>query len=126
MNSTFHPQYRTKLRAELLDLAERHSRIIWQAEYMIGGARDHVLALACIRHELPSAHGRGMDRLPGSVTEPLESSLVGSFDPGALWRALSVVIRALQFEVSETDSAMAARIGAELDLLATIPDLPAR
>ncbi len=39
-------------------------RNLWQAEYMISGVRDHALELACIRHGLPAAHGRGMDRLP--------------------------------------------------------------
>ena len=36
----------------------------WQAEYMISGVRDHVLALACLRHGVPAVQGRGMDRLP--------------------------------------------------------------
>jgi hypothetical protein len=26
---------------------------VWQAEYMISGMRDQVLALACLRHRLP-------------------------------------------------------------------------
>jgi hypothetical protein len=30
-----------------------------QAEYMISGVRDHVLALACLRHGLPAVQGRG-------------------------------------------------------------------
>ncbi len=36
---------------------------------MISAIRDHVMALACIRHGLPWAHGRGMDLLPNSITE---------------------------------------------------------
>jgi hypothetical protein len=35
----------------------------WQAEHMIGCMRDHALSLACVRRGLPSAHGRGFDRL---------------------------------------------------------------
>ena len=30
-----------------------------QAEYMISGMRDHVLALACLRHGVPAVQGRG-------------------------------------------------------------------
>src|SRR5436190_6321416 len=36
----------------------------WQAEYMISVIRDHVMALACMRHGLPAVHGRGLDMLP--------------------------------------------------------------
>ncbi|HEY3186845.1 MAG TPA: hypothetical protein VGJ70_05195 [Solirubrobacteraceae bacterium] len=32
---------------------------LWQAEYMVSAARDHVLALAALRHGLPTAYGRG-------------------------------------------------------------------
>lgn len=34
---------------------------LWQAEYMVSGIRDHVLALACLCQGLPASHGRGMD-----------------------------------------------------------------
>ena len=32
---------------------------LWQAEYMVSAVRDHVLALASLRHGLPTADGRG-------------------------------------------------------------------
>src|ERR1041385_7796154 len=60
----------------------RHARrciergALWQAEYMISAARDQVLALACVRHGLPHAYGRGFHRLPDDVTAPLEPALV--------------------------------------------------
>ena len=47
---------------------------LWQAEYMISGIRDHVLALACLRHGLSPAHGRGIDQLPRQVTAQLENT----------------------------------------------------
>lgn len=34
---------------------------VWQAEYMINGMRNEVVALACLRHGLPSHDGRGVD-----------------------------------------------------------------
>src|SRR5579864_5991189 len=40
---------------------------LWQAEYMISGVRDNVLALACLRHGLSAVHGRGMGLLPRAV-----------------------------------------------------------
>src|SRR5262245_15596020 len=64
----------------------------WQAEYMISAIRDHVMALACIRHGLPSAHGRGMDLLPNSITERLLRSLVRELSSEELWRALGVAV----------------------------------
>src|SRR5215471_3957248 len=60
----------------------------WQAEYMISAVRDHMMTLACIRHGLPWAHGRGMDHLPKSITSRLVGSLVGELHPDELWRAL--------------------------------------
>src|SRR5207244_2027177 len=47
----------------------------WQAEYMISGMRDQVLALACLRHGLPAREGRGMDALPAHVAAPLQEAL---------------------------------------------------
>lgn len=35
----------------------------WQAEYMISGIRDQVLALACLRHGLPAGDGRVVSTL---------------------------------------------------------------
>ena len=43
---------------------------LWQAEYMVSTVRDHAFSLACIRFDLPAAHGRGMDLLPKSFTDP--------------------------------------------------------
>lgn len=56
----------------------------WQAEYMISHMRDQVLAPGL---PAPRAFGRGrqsMDRLPPSVTEPLQRALVGRLDQATL------------------------------------------
>ena len=61
----------------------------WQAEYMISAVRDQVLALACLRHELPAVHGRGMDSLPREATGAVAQALVRSLDTTELKRAFA-------------------------------------
>ncbi len=51
----------------------------WQAEYMISGVRDHVMAMAGLRHGVPASEGRGMDSLPADLTAGLTAALVGSW-----------------------------------------------
>ena len=92
----------------------------WQAEYMISGVRDNVLAAACRRHGLPAAEGRGMDQLPERVTAPLRAALVASLDLGELVRAFGVAIGGLIVEVREVEPSLAARVEPALeDLLSS-------
>ena len=67
----------------------------WQAEYMISGLRDYALAVACVRHGLPSVHGRGMDQLPREVTARFEGSLVARLDADHLTQAFRVALSGL-------------------------------
>lgn len=60
----------------------------WQAEFWLSGARDHVVALRCIRHGLPHMHGRGVDRLPIEEHADLDATLLASIDEQALRRCL--------------------------------------
>ena len=93
---------------------------VWQAEYMIGNVRDHVLAIACRRLGLPAVEGRGMDALPADVADPLRDALVRSLEPAELRRALSAVIDALLREIGAHDPTLAGRLDAVLrDLVAT-------
>jgi hypothetical protein len=87
----------------------------WQAEHMISGARDQVLALACVRYGLPHAYGRGFDRLPDNVTAPLERALVRSLEPDELRRALSAVTLALLQELRMLDAELAERLSGPLE-----------
>lgn len=48
----------------------------WQAERMVSAIRDRVLALACLRNDLPVAYARGADRLPRKILDPLEGAIV--------------------------------------------------
>lgn len=83
---------------------------VWQAEYMVSGVRDHVLALACLRHGVSAVQGRGMDDLPAAVTAPLGEALVRGPGTAELVRAFGVTVEAFLAEVELVDTALAARI----------------
>ncbi len=83
---------------------------IWQAEYMLSGMRDQVFALACLRHGLPAAHGRGIDDLPTEVTAPLQESIVNPLTVEQLRRAFGIVTDAFIAEVRAVDRQLADRL----------------
>jgi hypothetical protein len=85
----------------------------WQAEYWIGEIREHALELACRRHGLELAEGRGLDELPAAVLEPFEAALVRSMERQELVRALRSAVEALLRESTEVpglDPKVAARL----------------
>src|SRR5947209_2412401 len=86
----------------------------WQAEYMISGMRDHVLALACLRHGAPAVEGRGIDALPPEATAAVAAGLVRALDAAELRRAFGVVSDALIAEVGRADANLADRLSAPL------------
>lgn len=83
---------------------------LWQAEYMIRGVRDSALELACLRHDLPTAHGRGMDLLPVEITDPFKSGLVRNLDVDELSRAFREVLHALFGEILIVDKELGERL----------------
>jgi len=85
-------------------------RSLWQAEYMISAVRDHALALACLRHGLPAAHGRGMDLLPNDVAAQFTGAFVRELDSGELSRAFRVAIHGLLREIRCVDQELADRL----------------
>lgn len=82
----------------------------WQAEYLISGIRDQVLALACLRLGYTAMYARGADLLPLELTAPLEATLIRSLEAAELRRALAAAAAALTAEIERTDSALAARL----------------
>ena len=82
----------------------------WQAEYLISGIRDHTLALACLRLGEETFYGRGMDRLPATVTEPLAGALVRSLEEAELRRALAVATECLIRELDASDPGLGTRL----------------
>jgi hypothetical protein len=91
----------------------------WQAEYMISGMRNQLLALACRRYGLPEGEGRGLDDLPLQVTAALSEALVGSLDAERLSRAFIVSIEALICETAHVDRALGERLAGPLRELAS-------
>jgi len=87
---------------------ERHKP--WQAEYWISEIRDHILELACLRLGENAFYGRGFDRLPSLVGDPLADALVRSLKEPELRRALAVATRCLIGELDEWDSTLCARL----------------
>lgn len=71
---------------------------LWQAEYMLSGMRDHVLALACLRNGLNAYQGRGVDDLPTQLRESITECLVRSLEPQELTRAFIATVKALLAE----------------------------
>lgn len=91
---------------------------LWQAEYMVSGMRDQVLALACLRHDVPAVQGRGMDDLPSPVTDPFVSTLVRSVEADELGRAFAATVEMLLVEIEKVDAELASTIAATLRELA--------
>jgi len=87
---------------------------VWQAEYMVSGMRDQVLALACVRHGLPAVEGRGIDNLPLEVSAAMAAGLVRSLDTAELRRAFAAVTEALIVEVERADAGLAERLAIPL------------
>lgn len=83
---------------------------VWQAEYLISGVRDQVLALACLRLGYTTRFAKGADLLPAELTATLEPALVRSLTHTELRRALGAVAAAFRAELNRTDSALAARL----------------
>jgi hypothetical protein len=82
----------------------------WQAEYWISAVRDYTLALACIRLRENALYGRGIDRLPAAVTDPLTDALVRSLDESELRRALAVATACLISELEKWNPTLCARL----------------
>jgi hypothetical protein len=64
---------------------------VWQAEYMLSGMRDQVLALMCLRHGVSAVEARGIDNLPPEATTAVAGALVRSLDAAELMRVFLVV-----------------------------------
>jgi hypothetical protein len=90
---------------------------VWQAEYMVSGLRDTVLALACHRNGLPVVHGRGFDRLPEEVTGRMEASFVRALNAAELSRAFRVAVEGLLNEIRSADAELGERLQGTLELL---------
>jgi predicted nucleotidyltransferase len=91
---------------------------LWQAEYMVSGMRDNVLALACLRHGVPVVQARGIDSLPPEAKEALAAALVRSLDTAELRRAFGVATEAFIAEIERANAGLAGRLAGPLRELA--------
>jgi hypothetical protein len=73
---------------------------VWQAAHWIGALREHTLELACIRHGVEPAYGRGLDRLPPAELTAAEAMLLRSADDEELERALRECVEAFLREAA--------------------------
>ena len=64
---------------------------LWQADHLLGVARDSALASACLNHDLPYHHARGFDLLPPEVKATYENAFATTLDSHELSRALQVL-----------------------------------
>jgi len=85
------------------------SRLL-QAEHMLSGMRDNVLALTCQRHGVASVQGRGLDDLPEPQRARAAECLARSLEPIELKRAFQVTVSALLEEVGCVDSGLATKL----------------
>lgn len=74
-----------------------------QALHMINGVRDQVITLACLRHQLPAHHGRGVDDLPVDLRQRIAETLVRRLDETELWRAFAMSVSILLDEAQRVD-----------------------
>jgi hypothetical protein len=90
------------------------SRLL-QAEYMLSGMRDNVLALMCKRHGVAAVQGRGFDDLTEEQKVRAAESLTRSLEPVELKRAFRLTVDALLEEVRCTDSSLATKLESTLN-----------
>ena len=86
-----------------------------QAENMLNGMRDNVLALLCKRHGVTAVQGRGLDDLPEQERMRAAESHARSLEPLELTRAFQVIMRVLIEEIGYTDPNLATTLNGPLN-----------
>jgi hypothetical protein len=71
---------------------------LWQAEYLLHGARDYALTFACHNRGLETRYGRGFDLLPADVRATYEAAFPRSLTEPELRRAVAAVTTVLLSE----------------------------
>lgn len=89
-----------------------------QAEYMLSGMRDNVLALMCERCGVAVAQGRGLDDLPEREKALAAECLACSLEPAELRRALRITMDALIEELRFADAGLVRKLEGPLNRMA--------
>jgi hypothetical protein len=90
------------------------SRLL-QAEYMLSGMRDNVLAMMCERHGVAAVQGRGLDDLTEEQKARAAECLARSLEPVELKRAFRLTVDALLEETRCADSGLATKLEGTLN-----------
>lgn len=91
-----------------------------QAEYMLSGMRDNVLALMCGRVGVAAVQGRGLDDLSQEQKARATESLARSLEPAELNRAFQCTMAILLEELRFADSELAAKLENPLKMILNI------
>jgi hypothetical protein len=90
----------------------------WQAAYMIEQLRNQTIALACLRNNLPTRDGRGVDRLPSDFKEALNQTLIPDLQPQTIQAAFQATTALFLEEIAHTNPALKQKLQAPLTELA--------
>jgi hypothetical protein len=90
------------------------SRLL-QAEHMLSGMRDNVLALACRRHGVAAVQGRGLDDLPEEQKMRAAECRARSLEPVELKRAFRLTVGALLEEARCADPDLTTKLEGPLN-----------
>ena len=85
-----------------------------QAEYMLGGMRNQVFELGCVRCGVTAHQGRGLDDLPTAERETAAGCIPESMESTALKVAFRRTMNALVKEIRYVDGELERRAGAVL------------
>jgi hypothetical protein len=86
----------------------------WQAEHMLGGLRNAILTLVCLRHGVPAVQGRGLHLVPDGDTNAALATLVGSLEESELRRAFAAAVELLLQEAEHVDAELAQALSGPL------------
>ena len=89
----------------------------WQVLWMLGGIRDQLVSLYCLRYGLPTHQGRGVDELPDPVRTELARTLVASTDPAVLGDTFGTLVDLLLEEADRQDLPLPPGLPQALDAL---------
>ena len=88
-----------------------------QAEHMLSGMRDNVLALMCQRQGVAAVQGGGLDDLAEEQRSRAMESLARSLEPAELNRAFRFTMGVLLEELRYADSDLAAKLKDPLNMI---------
>ncbi len=89
-----------------------------QAEHMLSGMRENMLALVCKRHGVAAVQGRGLDDLPEEMRQRAADSLARSLQPAELIRAFRATMTSLLDEIRLENADLASRLATPLNKIA--------